>query len=183
MKIVRYLMVGLGMLFFLGFIPSGIEASDKIKVSVSVLPQAYFVERIGGDRVETQVMIPMGASPATYEPTPQQLVMLSESKLYIKVGVPTFPFEKKYFDSIIEKNKKMTVVDMSDGVEYRSFSFKRDVKDPHVWVAPSTVKIAAKNIYKALSKIDPSNKDYYKRNLDSFLMDIEQLDIDLKFIP
>ena len=64
MKIVHYLMVGLGMLFFLGFIPSGIEASDKIKVSVSVLPQAYFVERIGGDRVETQVMIPMGASPA-----------------------------------------------------------------------------------------------------------------------
>ena len=71
---------------------------------------------------------------------------------------------------------------MSDGVEYRSFSFKRDVKDPHVWVAPSTVKIAAKNIYKALSKIDPSNKDYYKRNLDSFLMDIEQLDIEIKTI-
>jgi zinc transport system substrate-binding protein len=182
MKLVRYLIVGLSILFFLGINTVGVEASEKIKVSVSVLPQAYFVERIGGDRVKTQVMIPMGASPATYEPTPQQLVMLSESKLYIKVGVPTFPFEKKYFNSIIEKNKKMIVVNMSDGIEYRSFSFKRAVKDPHVWVAPSTVKMAAKNIYKALSRIDPSNKVYYKRNLDSFLMDIEQLDKEIKTI-
>jgi len=182
MKIARYLMVGLSMLFFLGFIKGGIEASDKIKVSVSVLPQAYFVERIGGDRVETQVMIPMGASPATYEPTPQQLVMLSESKLYIKVGVPTFPFEKKHFDSIIEKNKKMIVVDMSDGIEYRSFLFKKGVKDPHVWVAPYTVKVAAKNIYKALSEITPSNRDYFKKNFDSFLSDIEKLDKEIKTI-
>jgi zinc transport system substrate-binding protein len=42
--------------------------------------------------------------------------------------------------------------------------------------------MAAKNIYKALSRIDPSNKVYYKRNLDSFLMDIEQLDKEIKTI-
>ena len=180
MKIVRYLIVGLSILFFLGLNIDYVKASEKIKVSVSVLPQAYFVERIGGNRVKTQVMIPMGASPATYEPTPQQLVMLSDSRLYIKVGVPTFPFEKKHFNSIIEKNKKMIVVVMSDGVKYRSFSFKRAVKDSHVWVAPSTVKIAVKNIYKALIRIDAPNKDYYKRNLDSFLMDIEQLDKEIK---
>lgn len=151
-------------------------AAGKIKVSVSVLPQAYFVERIGGNRVETQVMIPVGASPATYEPTPQQLVMLLDSRLYIKVGVPSFPFEKKHFNSIIEKNKKMLVVNMSDGVTYRSFSFEENEKDPHVWVAPYTVKMAAKNIYNALSKIDPFNKGYYKKNLDLFLADIARLD-------
>jgi zinc transport system substrate-binding protein len=157
-------------------------AAGKIKVSVSVLPQAYFIERIGGDRVQTQVMIPVGASPATYEPTPQQLIMLLDSRLYIKVGVPTFPFEKKYFNSIIEKNKNMIVVNMSDGVKYRSFSFKENIKDPHVWVAPYTVEMAAKNICNALSGIDPFNKAYYKKNLDLFLTDISRLDNHIKAV-
>ena len=177
---------GFLILVFLSCFPglAGINsfAGGKIKVSASVLPQAYFVERIGGDRVETQVMIPGGASPATYEPTPQQLVMLLDSKLYIKVGVPTFPFEKKHFNSMIEKNKNMIVVNMSDGVIYRSFSFNENIKDPHVWVAPYTVKMAAENIYNALSRIDPFNKTYYKRNFDLFLTDIAGLDNQIKTI-
>jgi zinc transport system substrate-binding protein len=167
---------------FAGLVHVNSFAGGKIKVSASVLPQAYFVERIGGDRVETQVMIPVGASPATYEPTPHQLVMLLDSKLYIKVGVPTFPFEKKHFNSIIEKNKNMIVVNMSDGVTYRSFSFNENVKDPHVWVAPYTVKMAAENIYNALSRIDPFNKTYYKKNFDLFLTDIAELDNRIKTI-
>jgi zinc transport system substrate-binding protein len=127
-------------------------------------------------------MIPVGASPATYEPTPQQLVMLMDSRLYIKVGVPTFPFEKKHFNSIIEKNKNMIVVNMSDDVKYRSLSSKENVKDPHVWVAPYTVETAAKNICSALCEIDPVNTAEYKKNLDLFLADIERLDNHIKAI-
>jgi len=167
-----------------GFLMEDAHASDndKIKVSVSLLPQAYIVERVGGDRVKIQVMIPSGASPATYEPTPQQLVMLSHSRLYIKVGAPTFPFEKKHFNSILQKNKKMIVINMSDGIEYRPLSCKKDQKDPHVWVAPSTVSVAAGNIYNALARIDPNNRDYYKKNIDLFLADIERLDKEIKAI-
>lgn len=181
-KVFSFLITGLCLSAFLVGIAGIAFASSKIKVSVSVLPQAYIVERIGGDKVDCQVMIPKGASPATYEPTPQQLIMLSDSKLYIKVGAPTFSFEKKHFNSIIEKNRKMIVVNMSDGVGYRSFSFNKEVKDPHVWVAPYTVKIAARSICKALSKLDPSNRDYYKENLESFLQDIEKLDNEIKTI-
>jgi len=167
---------------FQGYYVKGTWATDRIKVSVSVLPQAYFVERVGGDRVDVQVMIPMGATPATYEPTPQQLVMLSDSRLYIKVGAATFPFEKKHFSSIIKRNRQMIVVSMSDGVKFRSFSFKKAAKDPHVWVAPYTVQVAANNICRALSQIDPPGKDYYKKNLDLFLADIGRLDHEIKTV-
>ncbi len=149
------------------------SASGKIKVSVSVLPQVYFVKRIGGNRVDVQVMIPKGASPETYAPTPKQLVMLTNSNIYVKVGSPSFPFEQKYFNSVLKRNKHIIVVNMSDGVRYRK-------GDPHVWVAPCTVKIAAKNIYTALSKIDPANKAYYKKNLVDFLSDIKKLDKRIK---
>ncbi len=145
------------------------EAYAQIKVSVSVLPQAYFVERIGGSRVKVQVMIPKGASPETYAPAPKQLVMLTDSNIYVKVGSPSFPFEKNYFDAILKNNKKIIVVNMSEGVKYRK-------GDPHVWLAPSAVKIAAKNIFKALSVTDPVYKTYYKKNFELFLHDIDKLD-------
>lgn len=147
----------------------------KIKISVSVLPQAYFVKRIGGSRIDVQVMIPKGASPETYAPTPRQLVMLSDSKIYLKVGAPDFPFEKKHFDSILKRYKNMIIVNMSDGVKYLK-------GDPHVWLAPATVKIAAFNIYKALSKLDPLNGSYYKNRLASFLNDIKKLNIRIKTV-
>ena len=181
-RMINFLILSFGLFLLGGFFMGDANASDKIKVSVSILPQAYFVERIGGDRVKIQTMIPMGASPVTYEPTPQQLVMLSDSRLYIKVGAPTFPFEKKYFSSIIEKNKKMIVVNMSDGIKYRSFSFKIDRTDPHIWVAPDTVKVSAGNIYNALSRIDAPKRGYYKKNLNIFLEDIERLDEEIKVI-
>ncbi|MDY6880914.1 MAG: zinc ABC transporter substrate-binding protein [Desulfatiglans sp.] len=181
-QIVVFLLSFVFLSLFQGVCVKVSSAADRIKVSVSVLPQAYFVERVGGDRVEVQVMIPPGATPATYEPTPRQMVRLSEARLYIKVGVVTFPFEKKHFSSFIKRNREMVVVSMSDGVKYRSFLFKKGTQDPHVWVAPSTVKVAAYNIYRALTQIDPTGKDYYKENLDLFLADIESLDHEIERI-
>ena len=168
MKKSAYLIIALSLLIVLGSYKGIASASGKIQVAVSVLPQAYFVERVGGNRVNVQVMIPAGASPEMYEPTPQQLVRLFDSNIYIKVGAPAFPFEEKYLHVIAGKNKKMTVVNMSDGTRYRK-------QDPHVWVSPSCVKIAARNICQALSLYDPQHRDYYGKNFSAFLSDIEDL--------
>ncbi|MFA4915473.1 MAG: zinc ABC transporter substrate-binding protein [Syntrophales bacterium] len=169
MKKSAYLAITLSLLIILGSCKGIASASGKIQVAVSVLPQAYFVERVGGNRVNVQVMIPKGASPEIYEPIPQQLVRLSDSHIYIKIGVPTFPFERKYLPVIGGKNNKMTVVNMSDGARYRE-------DDPHVWTSPSYVKIAARNICEALSLYDPQYRDYYRKNLALFLGDIDELD-------
>ena len=48
-------------------------ANDRLPVFVSVLPQKYFVQQIGKDHVDVQVMVQPGASPATYEPKPRQM--------------------------------------------------------------------------------------------------------------
>ncbi len=172
-KIICLLRIFLCVLMFQWSMLSIAKADPQINISVSVLPQAYFVKRIGGTRVNIQAMIPKGASPETYEPTPRQMVMLTDSDIYVKVGSPSFPFETKYFNDILKKNKKIIVVNMSDGVKYRK-------GDPHVWVAPATVKIAAENIYKALSAADPKFKTYYKSNFELFLKDIKKLDRDIR---
>src|SRR6185295_4072733 len=69
-------------------------ATGRIRVAVSVPPQAYFVERIGGRHVEVEVMIPPGYSHVDYSPTPRQIVALSRARLYVAVGHPAFELEQ-----------------------------------------------------------------------------------------
>ena len=149
------------------------RAGEGIRISVSVLPQAYFVERIAGMHARVSVMIPKGANHETYEPTPQQLVVLSDAQLYIKVGAPGFPFEEKFLQTVLGKNRRITVVGMSDGMTYRK-------EDPHVWTSPAAVRIAAENIEQALSAYDPAHRDEYLKNLQLFLADVDALDGEIK---
>ncbi len=141
----------------------------KLKVAVSILPQAYFVERIGGDSVEVRVLMPKYASHESYEPTPKQLAALSRSDLYVKVGGPHFLFERKYVDPILRERKSIAVADMSEGVPLLE-------EDPHVWISPHTVKPAVRNIEKALSARRPDRADAFRKNLDLFLKEIDDLD-------
>ena len=118
-------------------------------------------------------MIPKGASPETYEPTPQQLVALTDSRIYVKVGAPSLPFEEKYLRTAFDRNRKLTVVNMADGLKFRQ-------GDPHVWISPAAVRIAAQNIAKVLMAQDPANKEEYRRNLRAFVREIDTLDQEIR---
>ncbi len=64
------------------------SGNAKLKVFVSIIPQAYFVERVVGNRVDVQVLVQPGHSPATYEPTPKQMARLSEADVFFRISVP-----------------------------------------------------------------------------------------------
>lgn len=163
----------LGFLILAGTVLQATAFAEAIPVAVSILPQAYFVERIAGGRADVRVMIPKGASPETYEPTPQQLVALADSALFVKVGAPGLPFEEKYLRSLSPRNRKIAIVNMSEGAAFRK-------EDPHIWVSPAAVRIAAQNIARALTLHDPSGGDEYRRNLAAFLQDIDVLDGEIR---
>lgn len=118
-------------------------------------------------------MIPKGASPETYEPSPQQLVALSGSALYVKVGAPGLPLEEKYLRTAFDRNRRMTVVNMSGGVTFRK-------GDPHVWTSPSAIRIGAQNIAAAFMETDPANSAEYRSNLLAFHREIDALDIEIR---
>ncbi|MDF1570288.1 MAG: zinc ABC transporter substrate-binding protein [Bacteroidales bacterium] len=87
---------------------------DQPTIAVSILPQEYFVSRIAGDLFSINVMIPPGASPATYEPTPAQLAILSKTDLYLKMGYTGF--EMAWMDKLRSANQQMTIVNLSEGL-------------------------------------------------------------------
>lgn len=199
------LFIVLAFIFLISLPGGGASGEEKIiRVTVSVPPQAFFVERIGGNRVAVQIMIPRFASPATYEPTPRQVIDLEKSDLYVKVGAPSFVFERKYMDPLLDGNRKIRVVNLSEGTTYRLMSphhheaaAHHDVEegespdheegsrhgeetDPHVWVAPGIVRSAAGRIYEALSGIDPTHEKFYRENRDRFFADIDRLDTEIR---
>jgi len=89
-------------------------AADKLPVFVSIVPQKYFVQQIGKDLVDVQVMVLPGASPATYEPKPKQMADISKTKIYFAIGVP---FENAWLGKIAAANPDMRVVPTDHGIE------------------------------------------------------------------
>jgi zinc transport system substrate-binding protein len=138
-----------------------------VSVMVSIVPQRYFVERIGGNKVYVSMMIPPGFSPATYEPKPSQMEELSATQAYIRIRVPS---EEAWMERVAAANRSMLIVDQSEGIE------RIGGTDPHIWLSPELVKIQAQKIYDGLVEIDPGNESYYEANHDAFLADLDELD-------
>ena len=89
-------------------------ATDKVPVFVSIVQQKYFVQQIGKDLVDVQVMVQPGASPATYEPKPRQMADLSKTKIYFAISVP---FENAWLSKIAAANPNMRVIHTDHGIE------------------------------------------------------------------
>jgi len=167
------------------------KKNTRNKIFVSILPQKHFVEAIAGDKFEIDVMVQPGLSPATYEPLPQQMLALGKTKLYFRIGVP---FEKSWINKIAVNNKKMKIIDTRKNIKLRDFHIFEEmaeehnhshhghahgIKDPHIWLDPSLVKIQAQTICEALVAADQVNTDFYKKNLNKFLLKLDTLDAEL----
>jgi zinc transport system substrate-binding protein len=167
--------------------PPAPSPAGRIRVAVSVPPQAYFVERIGGEHVEVAVMIPPGYSHVDYPLTPRQVAALSRARLYVAVGHPAFEFERIQLAPVLRDLHGIRVVDMSRGMDLMAGEGEGDEDehghgggDPHVWVAPDTVAVAGRNIAAALEGIDPSHAPEYRANLARFEADVAALDREIR---
>jgi zinc transport system substrate-binding protein len=173
-----------------------LAAAEPVRVFVSVLPQKTFVERVGGDRVQVQVMIQPGASPHTYDPTPRQVAALAEADLYVAVGVS---FEDAWMGRIRATNARMRVLDSAQGLHLRHLEaheheetaqaghadahgdhVERSAADPHLWTSPPLVKQMTERIRDALTELDPDGGPTFTVNQASFATELDALDAEIR---
>lgn len=160
-------------------------AKNTIGVTVSILPEKYFVDRIGGDHVSVNVMVVSGADPHTYEPKPAQMAALSNSDIFFRIGVE---YENAWLQRFSSTNPKMKIVDISEGLQKLPMPAHQGEQgassgeglDPHVWTSPALVKSMAWRIYSELSALDPANESVFKTNLGSFQKDLDALDSEIR---
>jgi zinc transport system substrate-binding protein len=189
-------------LFCLQAVFSRADGHYPLRVSVSILPQTYFVERIGGDRVQVNVLVLPGRSPATYAPSPAQISSLAKSDVYFRIGVP---FENLLMPRLGGVAPNLLVVDTRKGIQLRKMRTGHhdhdegqtahrapeaaqetehvpdgEGEDPHIWLDPNLVKRQAKTICETLIQLDPEGTSVYRSNLERFVADLETLHQNLR---
>lgn len=158
----------------------------KPLIAVSIQPQAYFVQRLAGDRMELLTLVGPGQSPHSYEPTPRQMADLSRAQAWFTIGVD---FENALKPKITALYPGLRLVDTTLGIKFRSLEAhshddhdeqddhdeELGARDPHVWLGRDSVKVQVGHILAALSALDPEGSSSYKANHDAFLREIDTL--------
>jgi len=171
-------------LYFIILLLAGCQSKPKDEralVSVSILPQKYFVEQIAGNLLQVNVLVPPGSSPHNYEILPSQMKDLAHSKAWLQIGLLTF--ENALKDKLASINQKVAMVNCSQGITPIAGSESDEVHghvsdkafDPHTWLAPAEVKIIAQNTLKALKAGFPAHAVEFETNYARLITRIDSL--------
>ena len=147
-------------------------------VTVTIEPLRYFTEQIAGNRFKVVTMVPNGGNPETYEPSARQMMNLSESDMYIKVG--NIGFERTWMKKLEANAPHAIVVDSSDGITPQRTPHGHI--DPHTWMSAANARIIALNIYRALAGIDSKDSIYFRDNLQKLLNRIDSVDTSIRTV-
>ncbi|MBP6064997.1 zinc ABC transporter substrate-binding protein [Bacteroides sp.] len=156
--------------------------NDVPMLTVTMEPQRYFTEAIAGDKFNVTSMVPKGSNPETYDPTPSQLVALSDSKAYLRIGY--IGFEQSWMERLLNNTPHLQVFDTSKGIDlifddshnHGDCQHGESGVEPHIWSSTNNALIIARNTYKALSTLDSQNEPYYLTRYDSLCHQIQQTD-------
>ena len=160
--------------------------AEKIKVIASIVPLADFAKQVGGERIDVQLLLPPGASPHTYEPTPKALREVNDAKVFIKIGAGLENWAEKIITA--SGNKGLIIVDSSKGIQLirdvhshhpspiTHHSSLNSYADPHIWLNPVIANDIVTKIEKALIEADPENAKIYEKNALLYREKLSQLD-------
>lgn len=164
---------------------------ERLSCFVSILPQAFLAQRVGGAHVDVRVMVGPGQEAHTYEPTARRLSELSKSHVYFTIGIP---FEEPLVKRIERNFEGVRIVDSSAGIERRTMEHEHDEAhgmesggarppesshgtfDPHVWLSPRLAATIARNMRDALTELDPERSAVYGENFRALETELEALD-------
>jgi zinc transport system substrate-binding protein len=149
---------------------------SKISVVASFFPIYEFVKAVGGNKIDTSVLIPIGTEPHDFDPTIQQIQKANSANLLVYNGAS---MEEPWIHELTPQNE----VDASKGINLLTNPGDPEIKgpsDPHVWLDPVLAVKQVQNIRDALDKVDPKNSAYYNQNAQNFIGQLDKLDAEFK---
>ena len=161
----------------LAILAPGVSGAQGVYVSIP--PQAFVVEWLAGDLVDVAILLPPGASPATYEPTPKQMAALDQSQLYLQIGAP---FEGPVLAKVSGLMPDLQIVDCRSGVELEPIGGDGHdhgfgLLDPHIWLDPRRMRTIATTTAKALTTLVPNESLVIEERLVALHRAIDETDV------
>ena len=135
--------------------------NDKKTIFVTITPMQSIIEEITAGDFDIEVIVPKGASPETFEPTPKQVTSFSDAELIFSTGIIDFE------QSLVERiSGDAEVVNLSNGIEliagscsHGNHKHKHGV-DPHIWTSPRALRTMVTNTHKAIMAHYPDSVKY-----------------------
>ena len=144
---------------------------DRPTITVSIAPLKSLAEAIVGDDVRIEVLIPAGASPETFEPTPRQITAMIDSRAVYTVGLMEF-------ERSLTSRAGIATTPLCEGIETIGGHYHNGHShgaDPHIWTSPRELRVMAENMHRHLRTIFPDSTCYDERyaQLDSALVELD----------
>lgn len=167
------------------------QADDKkLKIYTTIFPLQDFSEKIGGEFVEVENIVPTGSDAHSFEPTTKTMIKIAEGDAFIYLGTGIEGFADAVISAV--KNEDTAIVKASEGTPLigaqkspedeheaendEAHAGEEGEVDPHVWLDPGRSVQLAENIKNALIKINPSQQDYFEKNFQALKADLETVD-------
>jgi len=168
--------------------PDG-RPAGRLHVAVTIAPQAWLVEAVGGERVEVATLVGPGESAETYQPTDAEVSRALAARVYFRIGAPA---ELGGWFGALERSGRVRVVDLRRGlaplpagVEAHDHGDGHGAGaggaggDPHVWLSPRRLAVQARTVAAALVELDPAGRSLYAGRLARVEALLAELDRDL----
>lgn len=146
-------------------------SADKVKIVATIPPLADFAHQIGGDRVEVTNVLPAGASPHTFEPTPSLANAAAQADLVLRIGLDL----DHWVQGLLPAEVPVITAAELEGIEIITETGHHEGANPHIWLDPLYAEIVSTAIADELVRIDPQGKAAYQKNLEVYLARLDSL--------
>jgi ABC-type Zn uptake system ZnuABC Zn-binding protein ZnuA len=163
-----------------------LDDDARLRVVATTSLVADVVQNVGGDRIDLRQLMPLGADPHAFEPTPQDVAAIGDAHIVFINGVGLEAFMDRLLASAGENTP---VVAVSEGIplldyegdheedDHEDDDHDHEGDDPHVWFDPSNVMVWVANIEAALSALDPDGAAIYRAGAEGYLVELDALDV------
>lgn len=195
--ILQACLAGWGLALLIG--PAGAAPpSGKLLVAATIVPLGDFCQKIGGDLVQVEVLIPPGASPHLFEPAPSVMARASQARVFVYIGAGLEPWAARLLRSRGSNN--LIVVEAAEGIPLLGMDHQHHdheavgaqgrtgehsdnqgahethlAGNPHIWLDPVLAQEICYKIVRAMIQADPDHRPQYEANLKSYLAALEAL--------
>lgn len=159
---------------------------NALKVVATFYPLAYFAQRIGGDNVQVTNLTPVGGEPHDFEPSPRQIVAVTESDVALYMGMDFEPWMSDLKTELaskgvvaVEVNSKLTL-DTFEEEDNDEVNDEGHAYDPHTWLDPLMAQEIVAMISQAFIAADPDNEAFYKTNAETVMGELQALHEEFK---
>ena len=180
---------------------AGSEDSGKIRAVATIFPQYDFLRQIGGDHLELTMLLKPGAESHSFEPTPADMITVSQSDLFVYVGGDSDAWVETILESVdVSEKEIVTLMDCVEtvaeedveGIETHGHAHDHEDEDPtaadgdhdhedaeqdeHVWTSPRNAVRIVEKLRDALIAVDPENAGDYTQNAADYIDRLNLLD-------